>query len=241
MARNKRYIIVKSAVIRQKPDNESDEVCTVSFGQSVNLLPVSPKGSWLLVEYKKNDGKHRKTFKGWILRKALIKTKIEDYARLTFRICTGRRVPISMRYNDPAVYKYLKINEEVEMIARVGEWCLTNKGWTRFIWFEKETDVFDQEAIDYLFYSVLEQAVKDYRTAVNKLKQRFLDDESFIRAVLMIDDVTSWFLSDEYNLFFDGVPGKERLNDLNIDIGIDSAWLKDKHRHARYLQEKRGI
>lgn len=241
MARNKRYVIVKSAIIRKKPDHNSNALYTVTFGKSVNLLPVNPVGNWLLVEVKENNGKHKIIHKGWILRRALIKTPVEDYARLRFINCTGKTVPISMRYNDPNVYKYLKIGEAVSMIARVGDWCLTDKGWTRFHWFQKDTDVFDQHAIDYLFYSVLEQAVKDYRRAISKLKQRNLDDEGFIRAIIMIDDVTSWFKSEEYKLFYDAVPGEERLRDLNQDIGIDSAWLKEKHRHARYLQEKRGI
>ena len=242
MAKDKRYVIVKRVTLRAKADHKSPEVCSIPFGRSVNILPnFQSKNGWVCVEYKTNTGKSGVTRVGWILKRAIIKHKVEDYVRLRFINRTGKVVPVTLCYGDTAPYQYLRVGEAVEMIARCGEWCLTNRGWTLYKWFEKDKDVFDQHAIDYLFYSVLELAAKDYRRAVNRLKQKNLDSESIIRSVIMIDDVASWFKSDDYKTYFDGVPGSQRLTEINSVLGITNKWLKEKRKQARLIQEKRGL
>lgn len=236
------WCIAGKAVVRKDPDPDSEQIGTVLFGKSVKLNENSRAVNGRIeIQYQVGkEDKKQETITGWVNPAAFTRTEVEDYAKLYFQNKTGKRVPVAKRFHGNAE-GFVNPNETVEMIAKVGAWCLTSRGWSKFKWFTKVRDIIDAEEMTTLIYGILARAVEDYRITVRRLKQhkhKGVDD--FRQLMWQLDDLTEWFQSAEYNIMFDSVPGRERLNDLNEELMVDEKWLKEKHRVLEAIKDKKG-
>ena len=240
--RNTAWVIVKSVKVRDGEEKDSPVVATLDFGQVVNVIAAPKNGRVHITCHKigKWERGGTKYHHGWIPEAALTQTEVVDYAKLFFRNKTGRKVPVTTGYQKTNVIGYIEPREKVAMIARAGEWCLTNKGWTKFQWFRKCVGEFDDENIADLANNIILQAAKDYSLAIEKIRKGFINKESFLEQIGRVDEITSWFCSprSDYCLFFEAGTGAEKLDALNKHLRVDKKWLDDKHRILKELQEK---
>ena len=236
------WCIAKSAAIREEPCSDSPELGRVKFGRqvSVNIEKYEVINGRIKCTYRDSQFNGRKpTITGWVLLKALTNKRIEDYSCLYFNNLTGKRLPVMNRMSGE-VTGHIMPGEQVVVAAKVGDMCATNKGWTRFEWLTKDCEIFDHEGISVLLYGVLEWAVKDYKSILRQIKMyKYKDRTEFIELMDELENIILWFISDEYAMMFDSVPGRERLDDMNAEIGVDKKWLKDKFRIRDSITEKR--
>ena len=236
------WCIAKSAAIREEPCSDSTELGRVKFGRqvSVNIEKYEVINGRIKCTYRDSQFNGRKpTITGWVLLKALTNKRIEDYSCLYFNNLTGKRLPVMNRMSGE-VTGHILPGEQVVVAAKVGDMCVTNKGWTRFEWLTKDREIFDHEGISVLLYGVLEWAVKDYKSILRQIKMyKYKDRTEFIELMDELENIILWFISDEYAMMFDSVPGRERLDDMNAKIGVDKKWLKDKFRIRDSITEKR--
>ena len=237
------WCIAKSAAIREEPCSDSPELGRVKFGRqvSVNIEKYEVINGRIKCTYRDSQFNGRKpTITGWVLLKALTNKRIEDYSCLYFNNLTGKRLPVMNRMSGE-VTGHIMPGEQVVVAAKVGDMCVTNKGWTRFEWLTKDREIFDHEGISVLLYGVLEWAVKDYKSILRQIKMyKYKDRTEFIELMDELENIILWFISDEYAMMFDSVPGRERLDDMNAEIGVDKKWLKDKFRIRDSITEKRN-
>ena len=239
------WCVVKSVSVREMPKSDSKELGRIKFGkQAVTAIDgIGEVNGRIKVTFRDstNDNKKKPTITGWALTKAFTEDHFEDYAKLYFDNKTGRKLPVADRYRGKAVGCILP-GEQVAMIARFGEWCLTSRGWTKFKWLTKNRDIFDSDGLIYVFYGVLEQAVKDYKGSVQRIKQhKFSDPDEFCQLVEQIEGIRKWFTSNMYKMIFDSVPGKERLQDIDNEILVDAKWLNNQHRMKEEIRGKQCL
>ena len=130
--------------------------------------------------------------------------------------------------------------ERIAVIARVGDWCLTAKGWTLFKWLTKERDVFDSKALRDVYGAALSQAAKDYCRCIRHLRRlKKGDEDRFHDLMYQLDILVGWFLSDDYLAVFDTVPGNERLDKMNEQLGVDKDWLRELCRIYEEMDRKK--
>lgn len=236
------WCIAKSASIREEPYSDSPELGRVKFGRqvSVSIENYEVINGRIKCTYRDSQFNGRKpTITGWVLLKALTNKRIDDYSCLYFNNLTGKRLPVMNRMSGE-VTGHILPGEQVVVAAKVGDMCVTNKGWTRFEWLTKDREIFDHEGISVLLYGVLEWAVKDYKSILRQIKMyKYKDRTEFIELMDELENIILWFISDEYAMMFDSVPGRERLDDMNDEIGVDKKWLKDKFRIRDAITEKR--
>ena len=236
------WCIAKNAAIREEPFSDSPELGRVKFGRqvSVNIENYEVINGRIKCTYRDSQFNGRKpTITGWVLLKALTNKRIEDYSCLYFNNLTGKRLPVMNRMSGE-VTGHILPGEQVVVAAKVGDLCVTNKEWTRFEWLTKDREIFDHEGISFLLYGVLEWAVKDYKSILRQIKMyKYKDRTEFIELMDELENIILWFISDEYAMMFDSVPGRERLDDMNAEIGVDKKWLKDKFRIRDSITEKR--
>ena len=237
------WCIAKSAAIREEPCSDSPELGRVKFGRqvSVNIENYEVINGRIKCTYRDSQFNGRKpTITGWVLLKALTNKRIDDYSCLYFNNLTGKRLPVMNRMSGEVTGNIMP-GEQVVVAAKVGDMCVTNKGWTRFEWLTKDREIFDHEGISVLLYGVLEWAVKDYKSILRQIKMyKYKDRTEFIELMDELENIILWFISDEYAMMFDSVPGRERLDDMNAEIGVDKKWLKDKFRIRDSITEKRN-
>lgn len=221
------YCVVKRAAVRELPDNESRIIRYITFGENVLTNCLTPVNGKIEVEFHIRD-KNGENITGWVPLKAFTKYQVMDYGKLSFTNLTGKRLPVSNKYHGEKI-GVIYPNEIVSVIARVHDWCLTNRGWTMFGWLTKDRDIFEQAEIDTLLYGVMEWAVKDYRKIVKKIRTvKYKNKTEFCEMMQELENIILWFISDEYSMMFNSVPGSERLDGLNEELGIDKKWLKEK-------------
>ena len=229
------WCIVKSVAVREEPNANSPEVGRIEFGKQVIVedeLTGIANGRIMVCSYDsyEKDNKKKIYIKGWVLRSAFTEQKVEEYAKLHFDNLTGKRLPVKDSYRGKQV-GWILPGEQVSVIAKVGNLCLTSKGWTGFHWLTKNREIFDQAGIGVLLYGVLEWAAKDYRSIVRNIKMyKYNNREEFCDMMKELENIILWFISDEYSMMFDPIPGRERLDDMNEELGIDKKWLKEKFR-----------
>jgi hypothetical protein len=216
------WCICKEAAVYDYDMNQTDSIC---FGKQTWRLGI--KDGMVQILYTNNQGKGK--LQGWVNAKALSSIKPVNYAMLRYQNSTGKRIPVARRYKGKAE-GWILPGEEVAVRAVVGEWCITNKGWTLFKWLKKcRGDFFDDNAQDVLM-AVLLQAVKDYQMAVNRLKMgKCCCVEDYCKTFGTIDEITRWFNGHQYGLYYND-DGKEKLQWLNENLGVDKKWFKDKRR-----------
>ena len=235
------YCVVKKAYMFETPEKGSKVVGEIEFGKRVSVsMKKEIVNGRIRATYREIDSRKTKlSYSGWVAVRALTKTRIEDYANLYFSNRTGKRVPVTYRFHGKTD-SYIEPGDYVTMIAKVGDWCLTSKGWTMFNWLTKERDIVDASHLQLLLYGILARAAEDYRLIVKKIQQgKYADIDEFCSLVWRFDELCKWFRSQQYAEMFDPVSGKSRLAYLNSELGIDKAWIRKQHE---YLLEfgKRG-
>ena len=230
------WCIVKSAKVRELPDRGSNLVAVLPFMHVVHLTGTPAVNGFVNVLFY---GHHNRMKSGWIPKRALTMTMVQDMSGLYFRNLTGRTLPARIRFygeNDSEIAPW----ETVAVYALCGERCLTNRGWTLYKWLTKDREIYNQAGIDRLYYGVLAWAAKDYRSIITRIKQhRFRSQIEFYDLMFELSKIMEWFLGDEYMIMFDNVSGEERLDGMNRDLGIDRAWLKERFRIYDTITERR--
>jgi hypothetical protein len=236
--------VVKRAVIRKTPDSDSEVVGEIPFGKFVYItkddcMIVNGKINVHFIRGKKKNTKTNNYVYGWMNIKAITNHIVKDYAGLFFTNNTGKNVPVADKYQGEAK-RYILPGDKIAMVAKVGDWCLTSKGWSKFEWFTKCRDIFDNVALITLSYEIMKYAVTDYKTLVCKIKiGKYSDAKDYYEKVTEIERIVKFFRSTYYNVMFDAVPGEERLNDLNEELGIDQKWIDEKFRIKKEIKERR--
>lgn len=234
--RRRMWCVTKKVYLKDSPELESETVSEIVFGQGVYGIRIKhPVNGKIEIEYQMNG----KTIKGWGALQGFSTNQVENYAGLFFTNGAGKRIPTA-KFMFGKVEDYILPGERVTMLAKVGDWCLTNRGWSKFKWFTKERDVYDPLALEDLLYAVLAIAVKDYKTAVKRiLEGRYEGEAGFIEQVDRMDEAGAWFHSDDYAKMFDPIPGKERFNSMNKSLGVDNDWIKKQLNKRDKLLSKR--
>lgn len=239
MPTNIEYIwcVVKRAAVKKAPDVESVTVDHLTFGQNVILGNKPVTNGFLKISYRMND-KKKTHVTGWVSVKAMTRHEVEDFACLDFVNTTGKRIPVISSYYNGENMGYIDPGESVVVRAKVGRNALTNRGWTRFEWLTKEHYIFDQGVIDNVLYATLMWAVRDYRFAVKKiLHKKYQNMREYCNLVDDVDDVGVFFMDRGNAMNIDKVPGPDRLDMLNEELGIDRSWLKEQIcKRDRYRQ-----
>lgn len=223
------WCVVKRAIIKENPDPDSKTAFTVPFGKAVLIFKKVADNGMIRVCVKFEDKMTNRVNKmvGWCVPSAFTEYEVKDMSRLRYNNDTGKILPTALRFMGKSEGKILP-GEQVSVIAKAGPYCLTSKGWTRFEWLSKDRTIYDQDALDTLCYSILIRAVQDYRICVRRLKQRRYKNERKHRELLSeLKSISNWFLSDDYKLMFDAIPGDERLKHLNESLGVDEDWLRE--------------
>ena len=239
---NTAWVVVKSVKVRDSMEKDSPLVAILSFMQQVNVVERTHQGKVRIICYRygRAEKGEAKYYTGYIPESAITYTEIIDYASLFYINRTGRPVPVSTGYCKANVIGYVKPGEVVKMIARCGDWCLTNKGWTKYRWFRKRIGDFSDSEISALANNIILQAVKDYELAIKKLRGGFQTRDEFMDSIGRVDEVTSWFCSpkSDYCLFFETGTGQEKLDALNKHLRVEKKWLDEKHRVMKEIQER---
>ena len=233
------WCIVKAAKMLDAPDGM--EMTVIPFGRSVvTNSSVKPVNGMIRVTYY-DPGIATKdvnpTVTGWVNENGFTDEPVEDYAKLYYRNFMGKRVPVSMRFHGKRD-GWIQPGERVAMIARVGDWCLTSRGWSKWDWFEK-CRLGDPEDYANLAYAVLKQAVYDYEHAIERLKKKkYRGRESFLRIMWEIDKIEQFFTGRYFSKMYGDLNGKERLKDLKRELKVDDAWLKRMKKEMTDLESK---
>lgn len=220
------WCITKSAVIRKEPNPDGEIIDRCLFGQVFYWDNKPTTNGFISVRYLKTKAPNERYTQGWVYQKALTEYKVEDYACLYFQNETGKILPTYDKHTCQQKLSTIAPGEIVMVKARVGGLALTTKGWTGWDWLTKRRYIIDQQAIDDVMMSALAQAVKDYRHIVKYLKEhRYNSIVSFVGLVNQLENICIFFLDKGNFLYCDSVPGKDRLNDLNEELGIDMEWV----------------
>lgn len=237
------YCVVKRATIRKSFENDSEVVGEITFGKQVFVKRneiIIVNGKIFIYFYTGANGGFSSEYNhGWVNFRAVTFETLKDYAGLFFTNETGKRIPVADRYQGD-VKRYIMPGEQISMIAKVGDWCLTSKGWSKFEWFTKCRDILNSEALTTLCYEILKCAVDDYRTYVTKIKRgKYRDSKDFCEKVTEIEKIEKFFKSNYYKVMFDAIPGEERLKDLNEELLIDQKWIDEKKRIKEQIKKKK--
>jgi len=235
------WVIVKSVKVRNR---DGEVIGSLRFGQLVYVFG-KPKNGRIGIKvtklYDANTGSTKRTIPttGYIPVKALTTDTVHDLAGLYHTNITGKRIPVSATVGGE-VAGYILPHEKVKAFAVCKGWCLTSKGWTMFKWLKKTPIDIEYGSGRELADSILCQAAKDYTNAVKRLKKGQLFREQFMDTMAVLDEVTWWFANprSNYIIYFEHGTGRERLEWLNENLGIDQKWLDEKHRILNELKHK---
>ncbi|MBQ1789799.1 MAG: hypothetical protein II008_06465 [Oscillospiraceae bacterium] len=244
------YVVAKSVTMTDKPDGEKKPLCKIPFGAAVTYLRRN-KGTEngrvkVTYSYAEGSRKNRKkvTVSGWVPAIGLSENKIEDYAKLTYYNATGKKIPMFNRYKGEII-GYLPPLGQVDVIAKVGHWGLTTKGWTYGKWLRRYKDIAYEEDAKTAMLAVLSWAVNDYRRYVRILREKkymrhdFRHAQSeFLGVMQEIDVIREWFSSEGYSMFFDSISGSERLEMLDKEVGVNDNWWIEQERIRKQIRAK---
>lgn len=217
------YCVVKSAIMRKK---DGTVVCSIPFGCPVRMLSITDDGK-IYGEFYRQEKKVCVKYRGFAPKVGFVGARVIDMAGLYHINKTGKRIPVSMRING-SVNGWINAGSRVSVLAMTDGWMLTEKGWTKSAWLEKDREVIDIECLRTLAYAVISQTVKDYVTIIHKIqkKGRFVPNE-FAKAVGELQLIRQWFHDGDYlKIFEDNMSGEERLEMLDKELGVTDEWIR---------------
>ena len=221
------FCVAKSVSLRNE---EGEVVHSLTFGAPFKVLEQTDGkyyGETIRTDYNGRNGPYLK-YRGWAPIVGFSRNKVKDMANLIFMNKTGKRVPVAMRYKGSNQTGWIKPSECVQVAAVVGEWMLTEKGWTKSEWLKKVRDVDDAESIRTLVYAVILQTVKDYQHIIHRLQmgQRFAKGE-IKDALTELRLIREWFRNGDYlKIVNDDLTGLERLKMIDDELGVSEQWVK---------------
>jgi len=232
------WCVAKKAYVKDKPDMKSKTLATVPFYRSVVVLGRQPvTNGYIHVE---TTG--RKLVRGWVKLRGFSHEFITNCAGLSYINKTGKKIPTASAYRGKQTGN-IEPGERVKMIAKVDDWCLTNKLWTKGKWLTKDTDICDQAAIDTLINNVVAQAARDFASSVKRIKDgKCRTDYGFMCTMIDLIDVAEWFLSEEYKTIYShAINLEDPLAQLMKQAGVDKAWFKAQYKRYDELMATRNI
>jgi hypothetical protein len=164
---------------------------------------------------------------------ALTATKVEDYAGLYFTAL--KDTPVYNRFrgekNHGKQIGVVPVGTRVKMIAVVGDWCLTSRGWGLTKDFRKNREIIDSPGFwNDLLGAYLKQAVNDFDTCYNRLKLgRYNGEEDFVVLAARLEEVER---------FFKYVYMEDHYKQLLKERAADEVFLRNTMRRLRYLRSK---
>lgn len=223
------YVCVKSAVIKDKPDG--NPMYTAKFGTRVSrdFNHEITDGRVYVKFYKRRRANY--ACYGWIPYKALTSDQIVNHAKLFYRNRMNRPVPVTDKRFGENVIGTVQPGARVKMIASVGPWCITDRGWSKFEWFEKDKTIDCQDdQIEKVWDAVIRQVVHDYTSSVKRIREKkYRSADDYKECVCTIMDINKWFVGKEYRFLY-GDSGKRRLENMNENLRVDEKWLKEQKR-----------
>lgn len=230
------YVVSKYAIMRQKPEKGSPILAKVPFGTCVRSFARKLEGN-VRVSYREC---HRagSFYTGYVSAKALSPHPVEDYGNLYYYNTTDIDLPCVHKYKSEKIIGYIKPGEHVTVRAKVGDWCVTSKGWTMFAGLSKDREIFDMAGINNLLYAILCQAAHDYCKYIKWLKtRRYKTLDEYCDICNELEKVIIWFKGRKRVMKSDYVTVRERMDDLNEKMGVDQKWIKRKLKARDYLYD----
>lgn len=221
------YCVMKNAVVRKR---NGEYLCTIPFGSPFKKLEENEEG-WIYgetVRYDRNGYNAYVKYRGFVNSRGFSEQKVIDMSLLLYRNIAGRKIPVSMRIGGK-ICGWIEPMAIVKALAQVDGWMLTNSGWTKTEWLQKQKDIGDYESMRTLVYAVIMQTVKDYTKIIHKIqsKKRFATGE-FIDCVAEVRQIRKWFRDGDYlKVFEDTMTGEERLEMLDKELGVTDEWMKN--------------
>lgn len=218
------YCIVKSATMRKK---DGSFVCSIPFGSPFRMLSKIDGGFLYGEVYI--AGKHGNIkYRGFVNASGFSKNRVIDMSYLYYRNNTGQRIPVTMRYKGTAS-GWIEANEQIHVLAKVDDWVLTGKGWTKEKWLTKVRTIFDYESMKNLAYAVITQTVKDYYAIVRGLKANIrYYSRDYTDTIAEMRLIREWFKEGNYmKIIDDPYSGEERLEMLDKELGVTKEWVKE--------------
>lgn len=219
------YCVVKSATLRKR---DGTKICNIPFGSQFHELCRMSDGTIYGEVYNPDYRRGYTKYRGYVQAKGFTKHKVVDMSYLYYRNATGKRIPTATRYKGEAT-GWIAPDETIHVIAAVGDWMLTGKGWTKSEWLEKKREVFDQECLKNLVYAIITQTVTDYKKIIRKLQSgsRYVSGE-LPDAITELRLIRKWFKDGDYlKVFEDSLTGEERLQCLDKELGVTEEWIKE--------------
>ena len=222
------WCIVKSVCVR---DINGREIGKLRFGTQVLVLYA-------------DDNRHCEVFSRSFQGSGIVPTAslsfhpIKDMARLPFYNAKPYDIPVSMRYKGEKT-GVIEPDDIVSVIAITGDWCLTDRGWTKHKWLKKSLDI-DDETIKAIAFAVVHRAVNDYKLVIHKLrKNAYRGADEYISLVNEMDVLRDWFSHEVYRgLFNEKLTGQERLEIIDRSLNVNRKWVENHHNKRDVLVVK---
>ena len=228
------YVVSEYAVMRKKPERDSPVLTKVPFAAYVTSFARKLEGN-VKVSYRESNRKGH-YYTGYVSAKALSTSPVEDYANLYYYNANDKRIPCVDRYNGKKLVGHIRPGEHVTVRAKCGDWCITNKGWTKIKWLTKDREICDMTGINSLLYAILGQAANDYCSDVKRLKtRRYKTLEEYCDICNDLEKIIVWFRGKKRVVKSDYVTVRERMDDLNDKMGVDATWIRRKLRARDFL------
>ena len=238
MGADRMYCITSWANVRKDPDGESEILYRLRFGEPVEIGAkeniVNGKRRVILRRKVANVALNAKeTYcAGWVSDTALTFETIIDIGRLLYVNESNQRIPT---YGIGAgIIDYILPDEQVAVIARVGNKAKTSKGWTKWGLLKRRKGIYDDDAAVTFSLMIASRSALDYRICVKKLvRGKFKSTAQFCNTYSEMLRIRKYFLGDWYKTNFDPVSGEERLKGLDEELGFTDE-IKEQVRKDYY-------
>lgn len=241
MGADRMYCIASWANVRMEPDGKSEILYKLRFGEPVEVGAkeniVNGKRRVILRRKVANVALNAKeTYcAGWVPEIALTFETIIDIGRLLYVNESDHRIPV--RGIGTGVINYILPDEQVAVIARVGNMAKTSKGWTEWGQLKRRKGIYDDDAAVTLSLMIASRAALDYRICAKKLvRGKFKSPAHFCNTYGEMLRIRRYFLGDWYKTNFDPVTGAERLEGLDEELGLTEK-VKERLRKDYYISK----
>ena len=249
------YVVARSVTMTDTPYEDRKELKKIPFGTTLTKLNRACEviNGKIKVSLMVREGHGMKASKryitGWVPLIGVTADKIEDYAKLLYYNCMDKPIPTMSMYKGKKQIGRIMPGECVEVIAKVGHWGLTEKGWTIGKWLRRYRDIFDDKAAHTVMLGVLAWAATDYKKFVRMIRdKRYIvvgnvkkTRANFMGIMSEIDVIKDWFENGNYAIFFDTASGNDRLNDFDNELGVNADWWKEQERIRKEIKSGRRV